>query len=56
MSAEFEILKDILEKSIEKHGNQNLTIQHLLNMINMAERIVHEDNEDLWQFAVDFND
>jgi hypothetical protein len=38
-------LKDVLSKSIRKNGNQVLTVQHLLNIVNMI--IEKEEKESL---------
>jgi len=32
-------LADILEKSIEKHGDQPLTVSHLLNIVKLCIRL-----------------
>lgn len=38
-------LKIVLEKSIAKHGNKPLTLQHLVNIIKMIQKEEIEEQE-----------
>ena len=38
MNDKFDLLKSLLEASIDKNGNMELTTQHLLNMMRMVDR------------------
>jgi cytochrome c556 len=45
MSDEFDIMRDILTRSVKKHGGEKpLTLGHLLNIMNLASKI-HEKKE-----------
>ncbi len=53
----FEMLMKVLQASIDKNGNQNLTVQHLLNMIKIVqdkyentEETEHENYVDDWMW------
>jgi hypothetical protein len=35
---ELSLLKSVLIKSVEKNGNQPLTVQHLINIISIVEK------------------
>ena len=35
----FDMLMIILEESLKKNGNQDLTVKHLLNMMKMVSRV-----------------
>ena len=51
---EFNLLIDILEKSIKKNGDKPLTVSHLLNMMKMVIRI--EEEEDIYDIGVSESD
>lgn len=44
---ELSILKKVLIQSINKHGDQPLTLQHLVNIISLIEKRDDEQEADL---------
>jgi len=50
---EWDELRNILELSIKKNGNQPLTVQHLLNIMKMIDKKISEENDDLYKLGWD---
>lgn len=48
--SDLEILKDILEASVEKNGEAPLTNRWLLNIVKLAQRKVEEQSIKDWEW------
>lgn len=43
----------VLEKSLEKNGDRNITLSHLINLIKFAEKLESKENQYLDELVIE---